>query len=152
MGPIRFWQILHSEEDVVNSKEVWHIFLSRLGASLMTTTMGQQWGSPQRKNPYGVNQILAEPVLSKVRSYRAIKGLKISHLLCVCTLTLKYVRLVPKLLHPFKNIPSTGSSLVVWYTLEPQMAIKYTNYIWFEGIPGKLRCGHLWKCKINLPH
>ena len=37
---------------------------------------GSTMGSPQRKNPYGVNQILAEPVLSKVRSYRNHKRIK----------------------------------------------------------------------------
>ena len=37
---------------------------------------GSTMGSPQRKNPYGVNQILAEPILSKVRSYRNHKRIK----------------------------------------------------------------------------
>ena len=51
---------------------------------------GSTMGSPQRKNPYGVNQILAEPVLSKVRSYRnhkrikdftsLVKGLRAAHM------------------------------------------------------------------------
>ena len=50
------------------------------------------------------------------------------------------------------SISPTGSSIVLWYTLEVWMAIIYANSIQFEGCPVELRCGHLWKCIVNFSH